>query len=143
MISKWDSDGTADADSSGTRGGTTTVYSYFGETPMYTFNDVSGEKYFGSTAKAQAAIEKGNEFKAEIMKGNKPKHEGKFADLKTIYWTQNDIVKMQASGCTFFSKDEMTNMLKGSNGTGVVGSSEITDDTWNTLPENATMAGQV
>jgi len=143
LISKWDSDGTADADSSGTRGGTTTVYSYFGETPMYTFNDVSGEKYFGSTAKAEAAIAKGNKFKAEIMKGNYPALEGEFADIKTIYWTQNDILKMRASGCTFFSEDEMTNMLKGSNGTGVVGSTEITAATWNTLPDNPIMAGKV
>lgn len=141
LISKWESDGTADADDAGTRGGTTTVYSYYGETPMYAFNDVSGEKYFGSSAKAQEAIKKGDKIKAQIMAGKYPNLSS--SDIKTIYWTQKDIVKMQKSGCTFFSKSEMANMLKGSNGTGVVGKTDISASTWDQLPENAIMAGKV
>lgn len=143
LLSSWQSDGTADADNAGKKGGTTTVYSYYGETPIAVFNDVNGDKYFGSTAKAEQTIATAEKFKNEVKAGKYPALKDEFADIKNVYWTQNELLTLKANGSKLFSADQIDNMIRFSNGTGVVAKTDIKADTWNKLPDNAVMAGNV
>ena len=142
----WASDNTEDSNSD--KGGTTTVFDYWGR-DVATFNDTNG-KMFGTHEKAKEMLGVANTYKKMLLSGADIKT-GDFGSLQSINWFEEDIRPLlstdpknrPAAIQKIFDSKSMTTMLNFCNGVSAVATTSVAESTWDdNVPEDAVQFGE-